>query len=73
MNNSVGQKSDGFSLEGKDALKGLFDTYFQEIFAYTTKIIGNREAAEEIVQDIFIVLWEKRDSIKISSSVKGYL
>ena len=29
--------------------------------------------SEEIVQDIFIYLWEKKEKIKIESSVKAYL
>jgi len=31
------------------------------------------DAAEEIVQDLFVKFWENRETIKISSSVRSYL
>lgn len=54
------------------ALKILFDTYYKELTRYGIKIIGNSEAAEEIVQDIFVSVWKNREKSKIEV-VRSYL
>ncbi len=62
-----------FSNEGDVTLKDLFDRYFQELYGYTAKIVGNSESAEEIVQDLFVTIWQKRETLTISTSLKAYL
>jgi RNA polymerase sigma-70 factor (ECF subfamily) len=37
------------------------------------KYVRKPEIAEEIVQDLFIYLWEKREKINIYSSIQSYL
>lgn len=72
----VTDKSDNSEIliiRDKDSLHKLFNKYFQELYLYTNKIVGNHEVAEEIVQDVFITIWEKRDDLNIKSSEKGYL
>ena len=56
----------------KNALKYLFDVYHEGLFRYALKIILNNEAAEEIVQDIFISIWRKRNESEIEN-FKYYL
>lgn len=54
-------------------LKGLFEKYYHPLFIKSVQIVGYREVAEEITQDIFIKLWQKRDQLDIKSSVRAYL
>ena len=54
-------------------LKYLFDHYYNELTVYSMKFVMNREVAEEIVQDLFIRLWQNRRSFNIEKSVEGYL
>ena len=54
-------------------LKSLFEKYYHQLFIKSVQIVGYREVAEEIAQDIFIKLWEKRDQLDIKSSVRAYL
>ncbi|HEY4875045.1 MAG TPA: sigma factor, partial [Puia sp.] len=39
----------------------------------TTKITGNKEDASDIVQEIFLSLWNRRASIEIAGSLAAYL
>jgi len=55
------------------AIKYLFDLHYDDLCRYAFSLLENKEIAEEIVQEIFIYLWEKRQSINISASVKNYL
>lgn len=50
----------------------LFHRYYGYLCLYASKIVKSDSAAEEIVQDFFVKLWEKRDQLIIESSVKSY-
>ncbi len=57
----------------KKAFEAVFKRYYQSLCLYATKILKNDSAAEEIVQDLFVKLWEKHRMINIQSSLKNYL
>ncbi len=57
----------------KKAFEQLFKTYYNYLCAFATTIVNDDIAAEEIVQDFFVKLWEKKDQITIETSVKNYL
>jgi RNA polymerase sigma-70 factor, ECF subfamily len=54
-----------------------FELIFRENYAilcrFCIRFVRIPEIAEEIVQDQFITLWEKRDMIEIHTSLKAYL
>lgn len=51
----------------------MFKTYYQSLCRYANTFTGNPEEAEEVVQATFIGIWEKRQAIDITTSVKAYL
>jgi len=56
----------------------VFDTVFRKYYAplchYATKLTdGDPDEAEDIVQQTFVKLWERRHSLNIAWSVKAYL
>jgi RNA polymerase sigma-70 factor, ECF subfamily len=55
------------------AFETLFHRYYGNLCLFASKLINNNEAAEEIVQDLFVKLWEKKEQISIESSIKNYL
>ena len=55
------------------AFETLFHKYFGILCSFATKIIKDDVAAEEIVQDFFVKLWEKREQLFIETSIKNYL
>ena len=55
------------------AFEILFHRYYGYLCLFATKIINDDVAAEEIVQDFFVKLWDKRENIHIESSIKNYL
>lgn len=57
----------------REVFKHLFLLYSPGLIRYGTSLTGNAEAAREMVQDLFLELWEKRESLKIQGSVKPYL
>lgn len=55
------------------AFEALFRLFYTPLCLYGTSLTGRREAAEEIVQELFYTLWKGREAITIFSSVKSYL
>ncbi len=51
----------------------VFKLYYSSLCFYASGITGSRDAAEEIVQNLFYTLWKERDSLQIIRSVKSYL
>lgn len=55
----------------------VFESVFKEHYAplctYARRYLIDPEAAEEVVQDMFFKLWERRDSLLITTSLKSYL
>jgi RNA polymerase sigma-70 factor, ECF subfamily len=55
------------------AFEYLFKTYFDKLINYAKEILKNHDVAEEIVEDIFVKLWENRENVVIESSIQAYL
>ncbi len=55
------------------AFEILFHRYYRHLCLFSAKILKDNDAAEEIVQDFFVKLWEKREQIDIRTSVNSYL
>ena len=55
------------------AFRLLYDRYRNKIFSISCKIIGTRSAAEDVVQDVFIKLWLKKESLPEIEHFEAYL
>jgi RNA polymerase sigma-70 factor (ECF subfamily) len=57
--------------------KGQFELLFRSSYVslvrYAKSLIKDHDTAEEIVQDLFVRLWQDKEKIKIESSLNGYL
>jgi RNA polymerase sigma-70 factor (ECF subfamily) len=60
-------------LGDKTAFELLFKYYYPRLVIFASNIVVNRDEAEEIVQDFFVRLWEKKSSIKTNNPLKSYL
>jgi RNA polymerase sigma-70 factor (family 1) len=47
----------------EEALAALHDEYFYRLYKLACSIVGNKETAEEITNDVFIKIWQKRASL----------
>lgn len=57
----------------RSAFKYVFNLYFTILCNYTTNLTANFEEAKDIVQSVFISLWNNRETIVITTSLKSYL
>lgn len=51
----------------------LFRSYFTPLMAFARKILADEDDAREVVHKVFIALWEKREDMDLSTSLKSYL
>lgn len=51
----------------------LFKSHFKALYGYAFTILNDDVMAEEVVQNVFCRMWEKREQIAINQSAKAYL
>jgi len=55
------------------AFRELWDAYHARLADFAMRYLGSRDGAADVVQDVFIALWERHADIDIRGSVAGYL
>ena len=55
------------------SFKELFYGFYPRLCRYAYYILGSKEQAEEIVQNVFTHIWEQRQVIKVEGSIESYL
>jgi RNA polymerase sigma-70 factor (ECF subfamily) len=55
------------------AFRILYDHYWSKVFALAHRKTGSSPDAEEIVQDIFTDLWQRRSNLLITKGISNYL
>jgi RNA polymerase sigma-70 factor (ECF subfamily) len=53
--------------------KKLFSDYYIRLCDYAESFVSDSSIAEDIVQDIFFKLWDKKDDMYIDVSINAYL
>ena len=51
----------------------LFREYFPSLTYFANRILSDKAASEDIVQDCFVQLWERRDRLTHIKAIKSYL
>ena len=52
--------------------KALFRKYYPNLIFYATRLVGEEEA-EDMVQDVFVELWKRKDSMEIGDQIQAFL
>lgn len=55
------------------AFEHLFHKYGSSLFSFVLSVLKDEFDAEEVVQDVFLKIWEKRKGLDSSLSIKSYL
>lgn len=55
------------------AFEKIFNNYYAPLCLFANQFLTDNEKAEEIVQDLFVTLWSKRQNIQVDNSVNQYL
>lgn len=55
------------------AFTRLFYLYKDKLYSFTLRLVNNTDVAEDIVQDVFLKLWNNRAQLSAVSSFGGYV
>lgn len=64
---------EGLRNDEPQAFENLFNKYWQNLYKAACKRIKDDAAAEDLVQDIFTSLWQRRYNLSINTTLEGYL
>ena len=56
-----------------EAFSFLFKKYYQPLFRFAGRFLQDYQLADQVVQNVFVDLWLKREQLEIRSSFKSYL
>ncbi len=57
----------------KEAFQELFNLYAPKIYRFAVSYLKNKSDAEELLQDVFLKIWEKRENLDPAQNIKAYL
>lgn len=57
----------------KEQFGQLFHKYYEPLCYYACSIVRSKETADELVQGVFVKLWEDKDHLRIQTSIVAYL
>ena len=61
-------------IKGEEAaFEKIYKSYFALLRNYSASIVGDSDAAYEIIQNIFVALWENRKNLDREKSLRNYL
>ncbi|MFH0989497.1 MAG: RNA polymerase sigma-70 factor [bacterium] len=56
-----------------ESFSELFRSYYEPLYYFAARYVRDPGAAENIVQEFFVKLWDVRQSLQITSNLKSYL
>lgn len=56
-----------------DALQDIYQRFGRMLFAYALQLCQKSDDAEDLVHDLMLKLWHKRENIKLHTGLKPYL
>ncbi|CAM3357320.1 RNA polymerase sigma factor [Zobellia roscoffensis] len=74
MNNQISDKElfDKVKSGDQESFRQVYNRYFNDLYRHTFILLKDRQLAEDLIQELFIKLWERKATIEIHN-LKGYL
>jgi len=64
---------EGIKRGDRDLFDSVFKNYYFGLRVFAFDFVKSLDVADEIVQEVFLNLWEKHNNLQIKSSLKAYL
>lgn len=73
MNLSEQELFEALAAGNTTAFEMYFKTFYQPLCNYAYTFLRDRENAEEVVQGVFLSIWEKKATLQVRTSPRSYL
>lgn len=73
MNNTLNNFSQELQLGNRQIFDQLFADYYVNLCRFAYTYLRDDDTSEEIVQEVFIALWEQRETLDINTSLRSFL
>ena len=67
------QPAQAIAPEAQIDVGALFETHAEELCRLAHRMTGSRELAEEVVQDVFITAWKRREDVQGMANPRAWL
>lgn len=67
------QGADGIRIVDYDSFEALYDQHALVLIRIAAKKLGDLDQAMDVVQDLFVDLWQRRFKVQIKTSVQNFL
>jgi RNA polymerase sigma-70 factor (ECF subfamily) len=57
----------------QDALKEFYQLHFFKLYQFAYSFVHSKEASEEIVNDVFLAVWQKKHTLSTINNIQVYL
>lgn len=55
------------------AFDKVYYKYHRKLYAFSFKFLKSKRDVEDLIQKIFVILWERRNTLDVNKSLGGYL
>ncbi|MGN0190209.1 MAG: RNA polymerase sigma factor [Candidatus Cryptobacteroides sp.] len=62
-----------FKNGNQEAFKALYDAYWEKVYGFTKLYLSRQEDREDVVQEVFFRLWDKRHLLDADKDLDGFL
>jgi RNA polymerase sigma factor (sigma-70 family) len=59
--------------ENDQALAEVYERFQRPLFSYLFHLLGQKELAEDLLQEVMLIVWQKASTFKGSGSVSGWI
>ncbi len=73
MDTNEKQLLEGVRAGDPSAFQLIFNEYYAVLTVFARNFLNDLDMAKEVVQDLFVQLYEKRETLSIQTSLKSYL
>jgi RNA polymerase sigma-70 factor (family 1) len=63
----------GFDNDEEKAIESLFRSHYKRLCNYACTLLHDIDESEEVVQEVFLQLWERKETMEIKISMQSYL
>jgi RNA polymerase sigma-70 factor (ECF subfamily) len=63
----------GLTRGDREVFRQLFDRYHNILYTLSFRMLRDSDKAKDVVQDVFIKLWNNREKIAVTQSLEAYL